>query len=592
MDTEMLRANLRRVRFIGKAAFISAVKLRDGQKLSPGSILEDWAAKQPGHDAILFEDERISYGELNARANQVAHALVSIGAKAGDVVAIVMDNRPEYLEFLLGANKVGVCIALINCNLVGQPLIHAITIGGASFVLVGAEHASKVEDVAGEIGVARERILVRSDRGVNANVEGARSFDELLAKAPRTNPPTTLQDIKNPFVYIYTSGTTGLPKASKQTNSRYLKAAFLFGQAVIGVRTDDVIYGSGAPLYHSSGTVLGFGSALTGGATFGLRRKFSVRGHWDDCARWNVTVFTYIGELCRYLMNGPQHPRERDHKIRAITGAGLRPDIWEAFQKRFAIPVVYEFYGATEGNVGIVNIDGRPGMMGRLMPGQCVLAADPHTGELLLDANKRARKAEVGERGLLVGHINRMNTFDGYVDKGKNESKIVRNPFGDGKDFFNTGDLVELHDHGYVSFKDRLGDTFRWKGENVSTNEVQEVLNRCPGVEESNVYGVEVPGADGRAGMVALVVGENFDVVEFGHHVRTSLPVYARPVFLRVQPEMQTTGTFKHVKTELKAASFDPAKVDDALYFFENGERYTPLTPELYARITSRELKL
>lgn len=590
---ERILANARYARFLAKGAFLSAYKLRSGQKLCAGSMVEQLAATRPSSTALLFEDERWSWGELNARSNQVAHAFAGVGHAPGQVVALVMDNRPEYIATMVGLNKIGGCTALINAHLAGTPLVHAITIANPTFVLVGAEHAEKLAAVAAELPVPAEKVLVWSDRGIRRAFPGGKDFDALFEAAPRKNLPSTReQDIDGPFLYIYTSGTTGLPKAAAVKTSRFLKAANLFGQNVMGVTGDDVVYGSGMPLYHSSGSILGWGAALTGGAAFAIRRKFSARGFWDDVARWNVTIFGYIGELCRYLLNAPVHPKEKGHRVRTAVGAGLRPEIWNEFETRFAIPKIVEFYGATEGNVGIVNIDSRPGMLGRLFPGQAVFAADPHTGELLRGPDGRASKVAPGGFGLLVGQINKMNSFDGYVDRSKNDSKVLRDPLGDGKDYFNTGDLVQLHEMGYVSFKDRLGDTFRWKAENVSTNEVQEVLNKHAGVAESNVYGVAVPGADGKAGMASLVVHEGFDLVDFARHVKASLPTYARPLFLRVQTEMKTTGTFKHVKTELKEQGFDPEKVEESLYFFEAGERYVPLTAALHADIVEGRLKL
>ncbi len=590
---ERLRSNVRFARFIAKGAFISAVKLRDGQNIGPGLLVERTARERPTATALLFENERYDYRAFNERANRAAHALKALGAKKGDVVAVLVDNRPELLFTVAGANKIGVCCAMINTSVVGAQLVHVLSIANPSFVLVGAEHVEKLEAIAAELPVPADRVLVVNDREKKASFPGGTSFDDATENASPKDPPSTAeQSIDNPCVYIYTSGTTGLPKAAAMKNGRFLKAASLFAGAVMGLGPNDVVYGSGLPLYHSSGLILGWGSTITAGAAYGLRRKFSASGHWEDIARWNATIFTYIGELCRYLLNAPAHEKERAHKLRGVTGAGLRPDIWKTFQDRFAIPVVYEFYGATEGNVGVVNFDGRPGMMGRLLPGQLVLKADLATGELLRDANGLATKVGVNEVGLLVGQINRMNSFDGYVDRSKNESKIIRNAFGDGKDYFNTGDLVQLHEDGYVSFRDRTGDTFRWKGENVSTNEVQETLNRFAGVHETNVYGVAVPGTDGRAGMVAVDADEGFDLEGFAKHVAASLPAYARPLFLRVQPHIAKTGTFKQVKTELREQGFDPARSSDPVYFFEDGKRYVPMTPELHAKITSGALRL
>jgi acyl-CoA synthetase (AMP-forming)/AMP-acid ligase II len=592
---DRLRSNLRFARFIAKSAYIAQYKLRAGQNLGPGLLLERHAKARPTATALFFEDERYDYRTFDERANQMANSLLTLGAKRGDVIAVLLDNRPELLFAVAGANKIGVCCAMINTSVVGMQLEHVLTIAKPTFVLVGVEHAAKLGELGERVPVAADHVLVVADRGQSepAAPVAFRSMDETLANASRLSPGTaTTQSIEAPCVYIYTSGTTGLPKAAAMKNGRFLKAAALFSSAVLSMKPTDVLYGAGLPLYHSSGLILGWGSALVAGAGYGLRRKFSASGHWEDIARWDATVFTYIGELCRYLLNAPSHPRERTHKLRAIVGAGMRPDIWERFQERFNVPVVYEFYGATEGNVGIVNVDGRPGMMGRLLPGQTVVKADAATGELVRDEAGKATKVAPGDVGLLLGQINKMSSFDGYVDRSKNDSKLVRDAFGDGKDYFNTGDLVQLHPDGYVSFRDRTGDTFRWKGENVSTNEVQETLNRCAGVLESNVYGVEIPGADGRAGMVALSADESFDVAQFAEHVRSSLPVYARPLFLRVQPQIAKTGTFKQVKTELREQGCDPSRVADSLYFYEEGARYVPLTGSLYATITSGKLRL
>ena len=371
-------------------------------------------------------------------------------------------------------------------------------------------------------------------------------------------------------------------------NGRVMKAMHVFAEPVARVRPEDVIYTSGLPFYHSSGFMLGFGLALVGGATCSLRRKFSASQHFADCVRDDATIFVYIGELCRYLYASPKTPSERAHRVRMIVGAGLRPDIWEGFLQRFGIPEVREFYGATEGNVGIVNFDGKPGMLGRLLPGQVLARADEH-GEVLRDPSTGlCTKAVAGEDGILLGMINRVNSFDGYVDKKKNAGKVLENPFGDGKNFFNTGDLVRLHEHGYVSFQDRLGDTFRWKGENVSTNEVAAVLTHADVVREANVYGVTVPGCDGRAGMAAIVATEasgRLDTEALSSFVAENLPRYSRPLFVRVQREMKVTASFKYVKTHLKEQGFDPAATEgDALYFLD-GDRYVPLTPALHQEI-------
>ncbi|MBK6811089.1 MAG: long-chain-acyl-CoA synthetase [Sandaracinaceae bacterium] len=594
IDTELLRSNARMAQTIGYGIWLAAYKLRDNQNLCPALLLERHAARQPNHPALLFEDRTLSYQELNARANQYAHALERLGAKKGQVVAVLMDNRVEYLVACMGANKIGVVSALINTHVAGIQLSHALRICEPSFILLGSEHIDNVRGLGDEVPVAANRVLMMRDGDNRAQLPGAVDFDAVIDAAPAHNPEQTKQQsIHDPFVYIYTSGTTGLPKAAMMKNQRVMKAMHVFAGPVAHITPSDVVYTSGLPFYHSSGFILGYGMALVGGATCALRRKFSSSQHFEDCERTGATVFAYIGELCRYLLASEVKPAEKRHKLRMVVGAGLRPDIWEAFVKRFNIPEVREFYGATEGNVGIVNFDGKPGMLGRLMPGQVVARAEEGTADVWRNAHTGlCEKAHPGQDGILLGQINKVNSFDGYVDKGKNAGKILENPFGDGKNYFNTGDLVRMHPHKYVSFQDRLGDTYRWKGENVATSEVALVLTHAPSIGEANVYGVEVPGCDGRAGMAAVVLDGELDLPGLSAHVEKNLPGYARPLFIRVQREMQLTASFKYVKTDLKEQGFDPANVKGDPLFFWNGRAYEPLTTVLHEQLVSGAIRL
>lgn len=594
LDPELLRSNARMAQTIGYGIWLAAYKLRDKQNLCPALLLEQHAARQPNHPALIFEGRTLSYQELNARANQYAHALERLGVKKGQVVAVLMDNRIEYLVACMGANKIGVVSALINTHVAGIQLSHALRICEPSFILLGSEHIGNVRELGAELPVSPERVLMMRDGDNRAQLPGATDFDAVIDAAPAHNPEQTKQQsIHDPFVYIYTSGTTGLPKAAMMKNQRVMKAMFVFAGPVAHITPSDVVYTSGLPFYHSSGFILGYGMALVGGATCALRRKFSASQHFEDCERTGATVFAYIGELCRYLLASEVKPAEKRHKLRMVVGAGLRPDIWEAFVQRFNIPAVREFYGATEGNVGIVNFDGKPGMLGRLMPGQVVALAEEGTADVARDpSTKLCKKAQPGEDGILLGQINKVNTFDGYVDKGKNAGKILENPFGDGKNYFNTGDLVRVHPHNYVSFQDRLGDTYRWKGENVATSEVALVLTHAPSIREANVYGVEVPGCDGRAGMAAVVVDGELDLAGLGAHVEKNLPGYARPLFIRVQREMQLTASFKYVKTDLKEQGFDPSAVSGDPLFFWNGRAYEPLTTVLHEQLVAGALRV
>jgi acyl-CoA synthetase (AMP-forming)/AMP-acid ligase II len=367
-----------------------------------------------------------------------------------------------------------------------------------------------------------------------------------------------------------------------------MASSYLFGGAIMDATPRDIIYMC-LPLYHSNAMFGGVGAMLVTGAALALRRRFSTSQFWDDVRKFDASIFVYIGELCRYLLNGPKSPNERSHRLRLGVGNGLRGDIWEAFQRRFGVPLIREFYGATEGNAPLVNFEGRPGMIGRLKPGQVLVRCDESTGEIRRTREGRCEEVSEGEKGILLVHINPLFAFDGYLDKKATEKKVVTDAFRKGDKYFNSGDILNLHDNHWVSFADRVGDTFRWKGENVSTNEVAEVLNKAPGVLESNVYGVAVPGSEGKAGMASLNVSDNFDVGNLGPYVLHNFPAYQRPYFVRVQRDMRVTGTFKHQKVAYRDEGYDPRKVEDPLYFLD-GDKYVRIDEKLYKRLAAAEI--
>jgi len=521
--------------------------------------------------------------------NRYANALRAAGVARGDSVALLMDNRPEFLFALTGLNRLGASSALINTNISGQGLAHAINIARPTRVLTGAEHAAKVREVLSELrGLTAEDVF--SQREGDAAASDFASFDERVAAAGEQAPPAVTQRGDEHMCYIYTSGTTGLPKAAIIKNFRWHAAGVLFGAGVLELAPGDVNYVA-LPLYHSSAMFAGWAAALTSGAAIALRRKFSATNFWRDIRAFDATSFVYIGELCRYLLNQPAADDDRRHRIRVATGNGLRPDIWGPFQQRFGVPLIREFYGATEGNAPLVNFTGRPGMVGRLRRGQVLVRCDPETGELRRNAAGRCEAIGVGDSGLLLAKITRVASYDGYADAEATRKKVVEGAFAAGDRYFNTGDLLTLHADKWISFSDRVGDTFRWKGENVSTNEVAEVLNAAPGVLESNVYGVAVPGAEGRAGMASLNCREDFSIDDLAAFVVAKLPAYQRPYFVRLQTDMRITGTFKHQKVDYRAEGFDPHRVTDPLYFFD-GERYVPLDAAIFAAIHSGEMTL
>jgi fatty-acyl-CoA synthase len=391
-----------------------------------------------------------------------------------------------------------------------------------------------------------------------------------------------------------------LPKAANISHMRMLHILSAF-QGAVNAGPDDRMYDV-LPLYHTSGGIAALGPPFLAGGSVIIRNKFSASEFWDDCHRHKPTVFQYIGELCRYLLNQPERPHERDHSLRIAIGNGLRPEIWPKFQARFRIPHIMEFYGATEGNVGMINYDGHLGAIGRVpwyartIQKIRLVRYDIEKGNAVRESDGFCSETANGEVGEAIGKIDPNDPrfrFDGYTRKEDTEKKILRDAFAKGDAWFRTGDLMRRDRHGYFYFVDRTGDTFRWKGENVSTSEVAEALSVFPGVKEANVYGVEVPGGDGKAGMAALVVDQAFDLAGLAAHLETNLPSYARPVFLRFPKTIETTSTFKQRKIDLQKEGFDPGAIADPLYARDAAsEHYVPLVPSLYDDICKGRMKL
>jgi fatty-acyl-CoA synthase len=354
------------------------------------------------------------------------------------------------------------------------------------------------------------------------------------------------------------------------------------------------------PMYHSIGGVVATGAALVAGASVFVRERFSASRFWDDIADRDCTLFQYIGELCRYLTAAPPHPRERAHRLRLACGNGLRRDVWEAFQDRFAIPRILEFYAATEGSFSIYNAEGKPGAIGRI-PSYlahrfpvALVKFDVESGEPARGSDGFCVRCAADEPGEAIGKIAAgAGRFEGYTDSSASAKKVLRDVLAKGDAWYRTGDLMRRDRAGFFYFVDRTGDTYRWKGENVSTGEVEEVVAACLGVAEVVVYGVEVPGAEGRAGMAAIVPGDGFDLVRLRRHIADRLPDYARPVFLRLRRQIATTGTFKPQKQQLAAQGYDPVATDDNLYFDDRvHDAYVKLGGELYRRIQARKIRL
>jgi citronellyl-CoA synthetase len=552
------------------------------------------AERHGDHTMILFEGRSIGWRSFNLLANRYANALKAQGVRAGDSVSIMLENRIEMLAVLIAVNKLGAIAGLINTNLRGAPLQHCVSQIDSKKLIVGEELVSAVDEVRVELSLTSSGdYLYVPDGGKSAAPDWTRDIDTLSDSCPDTNPPETDSiDPVSTALYIFTSGTTGLPKAAIVSNRRFLASGLSAAKLGLRCRKEDRIYLC-LPLYHLTGLMLGVGAALATGSTMFVRRKFSASQFLPEVREHNVRCMVYIGELCRYLVNTPAKPDDADNPLENLMGNGLRPDIWVPFKQRFSIKRISEFYGSTEGNVAFLNLLNKDRTIG-LCPGKYALVKyDIDRDEIVRDENGRCiRVTEMDEPGLLLGEITRIAKFEGYTSKEATESKIVRNAFTDGDAWFNSGDLIKQIDVGFAfgirhfQFVDRIGDTFRWRGENVSTNEVAEIITQHPNVQIANVYGVDVPGAEGRAGMASLVLSDGaqgIDMEDFSRYINRELPAFARPVFVRIQPELEVTGTFKLVKGDLKKQAFNINDVQDPIWVMKPGSSsYQRLEQGLY----------
>ncbi|XP_043209142.1 long-chain fatty acid transport protein 1-like [Amphibalanus amphitrite] len=539
---------------------------------------------------------------LDEFSNRIGNVFLARGLKKGDAVALFLENRPEFVGTWLGLAKVGVVPALINYNLKETPLVHCIQVAGCKALIYGAELSNAVADISDKLGEGFPLYCTGSKEDDALLVKGSVNLDTLVSEAPHS-PPTLLEKLNyaDKLLYIYTSGTTGLPKAAIIKHSRYLFMAIGTYHSM-GWQQSDVLY-SPLPQYHTSGGCMGTGCALLHGATVVQRRKFSVSRFWADCVQYQCTVAQYIGETCRYLLNQPEQPHDKQHQIRMMFGNGLRPQIWEQFQKRFNIPKICEFYGSTEGNANIVNMEGKMGAVGFVPPlvpwvYPCkLIKVDEDTGEPLRDENGLCIKCKADEPGEFVGMMIRNNPvrdFHGYADKKATAKKIVHDVDRKGDCAFRSGDILVADEDGYFYFKDRTGDTFRWRGENVSTTEVEGVIQKTVGTAMAAVYGVEVPGVEGRAGMAAVADPDgHLDLNDLAKGIQRALPAYAQPLFLRRVKHLDMTGTYKFKKVELQKEGFNIEVVKDDLFYFDARKgSYIPLDKELHKKICSGQMRL
>jgi fatty-acyl-CoA synthase len=560
-------------------------------------VIAELAEKHGDAPALLSDRERFTYRELAGRANRYARWALGHGVNKGDTVCLMMPGRPEFIALWVGITRVGGVVALINTNLTGTALAHCINVVKPKHVVVAAELFESLESARSQID-PDVKVWLHGD----ANANFPRIDREIDALPGEDLAITRTLTIEDRALYIYTSGTTGLPKAANMNHYRVMLATHAFA-GVMNTQASDRMYDC-LPLYHTAGGLVATGALLVRGGSVVIREKFSAREFWDDVVRWECTCFQYIGELCRYLINSTPQPQEQAHRLRLACGNGLRADVWHEFKQRFKIPEIIEFYAATEGNVSLFNFVGKEGAVGRLpwwirlrFPTK-IVRFDMDRQEPVRDERGFCIECKVDEPGEVIGKIMKDASrpgqrFEGYANEAETDKKILRNVFKKGDAWFRTGDLMRRDRNDFFYFIDRIGDTFRWKGENVSTTEVERAVGAFDGILEANVYGVSVPGRDGRAGMAAIVARDNLNLTGLRDDLAHQLPEYARPVFLRIRQDGDVTTTFKQKKIDLVKEGFDPGHTVDPIYFNDPQRKaFVRVDAALFDRINAGEIRL
>jgi fatty-acyl-CoA synthase len=561
-------------------------------------VMEEVAARSSDSPALLSDSSSFTFRELVARSNRYSRWALAQGIRKGDVVGLLMASCPEYFAAWLGITAMGGVVALFNINLRGASLAHCINVVRPRHLLIGSPQVDSFTALPG-LHVKPEVWIGEADH------PSYRSIDAVLQQlsphplAAGERPVVSIDDLA---LHIYTSGTTGLPKAANVSHGRILHWSLWFA-GLLGITPDDRMYDC-LPMYHSIGGVLVPGAALVAGASVVVRETFSTGQFWSDVVRWNCTMFQYIGEFCRYLLLTPPSPDERNHRIRVACGNGMAREVWQQFQERFHIPAVLEFYASTEGGLSLFNVEAEPGAIGRVPPylahrlAPALVRFDPDRGEPARNHRGFCIACGPNEPGEALSRVlndasQAGSRFEGYTDPQASEKRLLRNVFETGDLWVRTGDLMRKNEKGFYYFVDRIGDTFRWKGENVATTEVAEAISSFPGVQHAIVYGVKVNGAEGRIGMATIHFDGDPDLVALRKHLVQILPPYARPAFIRFSDGCQVSGTFKYSKTELARQGFDPDLTTDAI-FFDNPETQSlhQVDRTLFERIQAGQIRL
>ncbi|AUM11514.1 long-chain-acyl-CoA synthetase [Ketobacter alkanivorans] len=565
-----------------------------------GWTFELAAKRNPRGTAILYENTRFNYDEFNQWGNRIAHYLQSQGIKKGDVVGVFIENRPELLATVLGVSKIGAVCAMLNTSQTQKVLIHSFNLVNPKAAIVGGELTDAFDEVRGDLNVDDDKVFFLADQDTTKDPgvapKGYRNLATESASSPTHNPDSTNRIYCNdPCFYIYTSGTTGLPKAGIFKHGRWMKSYGGFGIMAMRLGPKDVMY-STLPLYHATGLCVCWGSAIAGSSGFAIRRKFSASNFWRDARKYNATAIGYVGELCRYLLDQPVMSDDANNPVRKMVGNGLRPNVWMPFKKRFGVEEIVELYAASDGNIGFTNIFNFDNTVGFSPMSWALVEYDKEKEEPIRGADGFMKKVQKGGQGLLIAEINDKAPLDGYTDPEKTKKVVLTDVFTKGDRWFNTGDMLRDIGFGHTQFVDRLGDTFRWKGENVSTTEVENIVSSHPQISEAVVYGVEIPNTNGRAGMASITPAvplEEINFKELCSFLRNNMPAYSVPLFLRIKQQMETTGTFKYQKSNLKEQAFDPAKTNGELVYalLPGSDEYVEVTDEVLAGINNNEYR-
>ncbi|KAK9307682.1 hypothetical protein QLX08_002086 [Tetragonisca angustula] len=575
------------------------IRSHERKNRSIADVFRQYVNRHPNKVCFIYEDQEWTFQQVEDYSNKVATVFKSHGYHKGDVIGILLENRVEFIALWLGLSKLGIIVPLLNTNLRKTALQHSINVSKCQALIYGADFTDPISDIIDSMDPKFPLYRVGSLSNSKISKLKDNDLDALMANV---SPAPPVSEEKSAYhdqlVYIFTSGTTGLPKAAVITNSRFMfMATGIFMLAKF--KSSDIIY-TPLPLYHTAGGVMAVGAALLHGATVVIRKKFSASAYFTECVKYNCTIAQYIGEMCRYILAVPLKPEDKQHKIRVMFGNGLRPQIWREFVERFNIPQIAEFYGATEGNANIVNINNTVGAIGfvsRIVPSVypiSIIKVDAD-GEPIRDEKGLCQLCKPNEPGVFIGKIipnNPFRAYLGYVDQKASEKKIVRDVFTKGDSAFISGDILIADEFGNLYFKDRTGDTFRWKGENVSTSEVEAIISNVINYRDCIVYGVEIPGLEGKAGMAAIYDEKaTLDIDQLSIDLKEHLATYAIPRFIRILSKIDLTGTFKLKKKDLVDEGYNPNRIADKLYYLNEKSGYQLLITEIYEQIQQGKVR-